>query len=327
MLEYTKTIERDTTLIMEYPFSKVMLNFKLQKPVYFHLTNDKNVVFYENLENRNKLNAFLEKKLKESLFIQKVEQDYYSSIEEIRDFWKKRKASSIEELKKFVLLSQKPIFSVTVCYFAGELNVSKEIEEKIIKLRSTDNFFAESDKFVRNSLISFGVNSKFTNIIALEELDNLPSNKELKKRTLTSVGLVDGEFFKLKKGESIQDHFPKFKFIHSIKGYEVKGKTAFKGKVIGIVCHVRNKEDMKKVNNKSVIVTSMTTPDLLPAMRKAAAFVTDEGGITSHAAIVSREMKKPCIIGTKVATQILKDGMKVEVDANKGIVKILKNEK
>ena len=68
----------------------------------------------------------------------------------------------------------------------------------------------------------------------------------------------------------------------------------------------------------------MTTPDMVPIMKKAAAFVTDEGGITCHAAIVSREMKKPCIIGTKIATKILHDGQLVEVDANRGIVKIIK---
>jgi pyruvate, water dikinase len=63
-------------------------------------------------------------------------------------------------------------------------------------------------------------------------------------------------------------------------------------------------------------------------MKKACAIVTDEGGITSHAAIVSRELGIPCIIGTKIATKILKDGMFVEVNANHGLIKILgdKNE-
>ena len=67
----------------------------------------------------------------------------------------------------------------------------------------------------------------------------------------------------------------------------------------------------------------MTRPEYLPVMHLAAAFVTDEGGIASHAAIVAREMKKPCIIGTKIATQVLKDGDLVEVDAEKGIVTVL----
>lgn len=67
----------------------------------------------------------------------------------------------------------------------------------------------------------------------------------------------------------------------------------------------------------------MTSVDFVPIMEKAGAFVTNEGGITSHASIVAREMNKPCIIGTKIATQVLKDGDLVEVDAENGIVKIL----
>jgi len=68
----------------------------------------------------------------------------------------------------------------------------------------------------------------------------------------------------------------------------------------------------------------MTTPDYVPAMDQALGFITDEGGVTCHVAIVAREMNKPCIIGTKNATQILKDGNKVEMDVTTGAVKILK---
>ena len=68
----------------------------------------------------------------------------------------------------------------------------------------------------------------------------------------------------------------------------------------------------------------MTNPkQLLPALKNAGAIVTDEGGITSHAAIIARELKIPAIIGTKIATKVLHDGDLVEVDANNGIVKIL----
>ena len=69
----------------------------------------------------------------------------------------------------------------------------------------------------------------------------------------------------------------------------------------------------------------MTMPRYLPAMVRAAAFVTDEGGITCHAAIIAREMRKPCIIGTKIATQVLKDGDMVEVDADNGVVRKINN--
>ena len=68
----------------------------------------------------------------------------------------------------------------------------------------------------------------------------------------------------------------------------------------------------------------MTFPNFIPAMEKAAAFVTDEGGILCHAAIVARELKKPCVVGTNISTQILKDGDMIEVDADNGVVRILK---
>ena len=82
---------------------------------------------------------------------------------------------------------------------------------------------------------------------------------------------------------------------------------------------------LKKVEEGDILVTNQTTPEYMPLMKKASAFVTDQGGITCHAAIIAREMKKPCIIGTKIATKFLHDGDLVEVDANKGVVKILKN--
>ena len=65
----------------------------------------------------------------------------------------------------------------------------------------------------------------------------------------------------------------------------------------------------------------------MPAIRKAKAIITDEGGLLCHAAIVSRELKIPCIIGTKIATKILKDNDLIEIDTNNGIVKIIKRAK
>jgi phosphohistidine swiveling domain-containing protein len=105
---------------------------------------------------------------------------------------------------------------------------------------------------------------------------------------------------------------------------ECKGRVAYPGCVTGKVCVIFKGEDFDSFEDGSVLVTSMTRPEFVPLMKKAIAIVTDEGGITCHAAIVSRELKKPCIIGTKVATQVLKDGDMVEVDANSGIVRILK---
>ena len=107
-----------------------------------------------------------------------------------------------------------------------------------------------------------------------------------------------------------------------------KGLTANRGIVSGkarIVFDAKNKEKIFK--KEEILVTSMTRPEFIPLAKKAKAIITDEGGITCHAAIISRELKIPCIIGTKIATKVLKDGDKVEVDAERGIVRIVKKAK
>ena len=104
---------------------------------------------------------------------------------------------------------------------------------------------------------------------------------------------------------------------------ELKGLPVSRGKLKGIVRILHSPKEMDKMEEGDVLVTAMTSPDFIFAMKKAGAIVTDEGGMTSHAAIVSRELGKPCIVGTKIATKLLKDGDLIEVDAEKGVVKIL----
>lgn len=108
---------------------------------------------------------------------------------------------------------------------------------------------------------------------------------------------------------------------HSARTIELKGISTNKGRVQGRVSIISGGNEFHKFKDGDILVTSMTSVDFVPLMFRAKAFVTDEGGITSHAAIVSREMDKPCVIGTKIATKIFKDGDLVEVNADKGIVR------
>ncbi|MFH1586633.1 MAG: PEP-utilizing enzyme [Candidatus Diapherotrites archaeon] len=101
----------------------------------------------------------------------------------------------------------------------------------------------------------------------------------------------------------------------------ISGSIANKGKVVGTVKIIKTKQDGVKFNRGDILVAPMTTIDLTEIIEKAGAIVTDEGGITCHAAIVSREFGIPGIIGTKNATSLLKDGDMVEVDAFKGVVR------
>jgi phosphohistidine swiveling domain-containing protein len=105
---------------------------------------------------------------------------------------------------------------------------------------------------------------------------------------------------------------------------DFRGLTASMGKAVGRVKILKSAKEISKVEKGDILVAVMTRPDYIPAMKNAAAIVTDEGGITCHAAIVSRELGIPCIIGTKIATKVLKDGMIIEVNANHGWVRIIK---
>jgi len=102
---------------------------------------------------------------------------------------------------------------------------------------------------------------------------------------------------------------------------EIKGTTAFPGKAKGIARLVNSPEDMAKMRPGDILISAATNPNIMPAIRQAAAIATDEGGLTCHAAIVSREFKIPCVVGTGFVTQVIKDGDLVEVDATNGIVK------
>jgi len=100
----------------------------------------------------------------------------------------------------------------------------------------------------------------------------------------------------------------------------LKGETASSGVYAGAVRLIKDPSELDKIEKGDILVTNMTTPDMVPAMQRAGAIVTNEGGMTCHAAIVSREMGIPCIVGTEHATEVLKDGQSITVHASRGIV-------
>ncbi len=100
----------------------------------------------------------------------------------------------------------------------------------------------------------------------------------------------------------------------------LQGQGASPGIASGKVAIVYDVKDIGKVKDGDIMVTRMTNPDMVPAMRKVSAIVTDEGGMTCHAAIVSRELGTPAVVGTKTGTQLLKEGQVVTVDGEKGLI-------
>lgn len=142
----------------------------------------------------------------------------------------------------------------------------------------------------------------------------------IKNRKKSYSILVEDYVVSIYSGEDVE----KFKEYTVTDSKPIQGTVAYPGNVRGRVKVILSKADFNKLQEGDILVTHMTTPDFVPLMKKCAAIITDEGGITCHAAIVSRELGKPCLIGTKTATQSLKDGDMIEIDTDAGIVRILK---
>lgn len=127
-----------------------------------------------------------------------------------------------------------------------------------------------------------------------------------------------------KRLEQIKELFDNEGLSNETYKTEIKGQMAYPGYARGIVKILEFRNEMKKFNKGDILVSRSTNPEIVLAMEKSAAIVTDVGGITCHASIVARELKIPCLIGTKNASKVLKDGDYVEVDVNRGFLRKLR---
>jgi phosphohistidine swiveling domain-containing protein len=133
---------------------------------------------------------------------------------------------------------------------------------------------------------------------------------------------------KIRYDGAIADKYEK-KFLSYTKNIsgEFKGRIACMGIVSGSAKIVHSPKDFNKVNKGDILVVMNTGPDFVPILSRVGAIVAEEGGITAHVSVISREMKIPCVVGIPRVSREIKNGDLLEVDANKGIVKILKRAK
>lgn len=159
--------------------------------------------------------------------------------------------------------------------------------------------------------------------------DKRINKKEILKRSkYYAFFSKKGELIKINKKELVEKLVDIYLKVNIKDTKELKGLAVSKGRggiIRGQVKIISNPfaED-KRMLKGDILVATMTSPDFIIVMRKAKAVITDYGSMVSHAAIVSRELKIPCIVGTKIATRVLKDGQMIEVDANKGVIRIIK---
>ena len=282
------------------------------------------------------------------------------AVKESTDFeryfnkYKSQKLESFSEIKLEKILNEliKRIFSLApsvfiIIYFPQGLRKFPE-EIKLFKNAMNDaiNTRDKIDKILgplgnrlleeigKASLKKVKISKDLARFITINEVKSILNGK-------TKINDLKKELEKRNKyflvGEGKMWYLPIKKYLNqrgwslleqrNIKGIKVlKGMSVIKGNLIikGVVKIVRGRKELSKIKKGDIIISPMTTPEYIPILKKVKAIITNEGGITCHAAVTSREFRIPAVVGTKIATEVLKDGDLVEVNAEKGIIKILK---
>lgn len=237
-----------------------------------------------------------------------------------------------EKIKELEVQREKKeeLFAVSLQKYGQNVRELAEVIQELIQVR--DYRYKQiwtSALVIRPLLEKIGekMGLSYLSVVHLtpEELLNFPGMPQLKRMAEERVEgfalLFNNGQFEIKSGAELERF--KAHFLAVGNRNVLKGITACPGFATGWVKLVREAKDVSAFEKGQILVASMTTMNFLPAMEKAAAIITDIGGITCHAAILSRELGVPCVIGTKIATEVLKDGVMVEVDADKGIVRKL----
>lgn len=242
-----------------------------------------------------------------------------------KDSWKKFESATYNYIVPHIAIKK------VVDYLPAEL--LKEMLPAFEEARLySEKVYATTEEFTREFADKMGKKTGLGRDLVLclqkEELEQyfsgkpLPLKPELKARSENSALVFeDGKPVIYSGGEALK--IESAILNPQVEGNVLKGATAFPGKASGIARVILNPGKPGVFNQGDILVTGMTRPEYLPLVKKCSAFVTDAGGMLSHAAITARELKKPCVVGTLNATKAIKSGMKVEVDAHKGTVKVL----
>ncbi len=236
-------------------------------------------------------------------------------------------------------LSQDPnIMSIEAAYGLGEVVVSGKITPDTYKVDKR-TFEIVDKKISKQPWMIVRVNGKNQHVEIKEEARGLQKLSDSEIKELAKVCKKIEDHYRFPQDIEYAFEGGNLYIVQSRpittlkKEAKIKQKSAKKeGKVLlqglgaspglgmGRVRIIKSAKEISKMQSGEVLVTEMTTPDFVPAMKKAAAIITDTGGMTSHAAIVSRELGVPCVVGTGEATKLLKDGMEVTVDGERGLV-------
>ncbi|MCL5432771.1 MAG: PEP-utilizing enzyme [Patescibacteria group bacterium] len=295
--------------------------------------SDDTVHFYYDLKGVEWVQNLLVKLArKDNFFIKNIENMVIQKLTFIKPIYDKEKIINLSDLKRFLkeLEDGYPWFEAMWWFCQMDSTRLTALNLKNIqKVRTlTDKLCNSSDTVIRKSLFKIYPRlGDLSSVLRTKEIisEKIPGEKILQKRYRGYFFANNQLFINTNKstlGKKLEVHL-KDDVVKKVK--QIKGNPAQQGVAKGYVRRLMGHRQISEIKKGEIIVSPMTIPDFLPAMKKASAFVTDEGGILCHAAIVARELKKPCIVGTKFATEVFKNGDYVEVDAYKGIIKLIEH--
>lgn len=330
--QFSLTLSRPNSLIEEYIYfngeflgiKSVTRNLYYFKPLFMYNYNNKNTDIYYNLMDLEEspwymyyymdldFEIILKKYEEVKIKIRKLENIINNELDfDIHDY-----ISDLIDIYPFTSLGQ----------LAGNFNdISERLKDLLYDFRfNYDYIIHKATDFLVNR-VKRNLPEKYkeyVNFIQMEEVinDKLPSIEELIKRTKGYI--YYGELYVVTDYEQwMKEH--NFDIKEEITT-SLKGQVVCGGSVEGNVCKVFNENDFDKFQEGDILVTPMTTPKFTKLIKRASAIVTDEGGVTCHAAIISRELKVPCIVGCKNITKLLNDGDIIKLNGSSGEIQIIK---
>lgn len=285
----------------------------IKGPVEFKDTAFKREDYLERLDNLK--NANIEEKIENINRVRKNNDIEYKKILEQYKFSEKSK-KLMKAIRDFIFLRTYTTEYSDHLFYIGRHTIFKEISNRT-NIEDKDLIML-SDKELIEILKNKGIMSK--------EIKSILENR---KKGFAMIW-INGEVQTLFGDESIELQNEIASVYKTLEKEEnkkdiraISGSVANKGKIRGIARVLSTYKDIYKVQKGDIIVATMTTPDYVSAMEKASGFITDEGGITCHAAILSREFNVPCIVGTINGTKEIKDGEMIELDAYNGKVYVI----
>jgi phosphohistidine swiveling domain-containing protein len=330
--ETAQYVVRDISLLTSSVFGQTHLtvlkkltgiNFKI---TFWFVRNDGQVAWYRS---GNEYNLLIErtgkKALRDQEFVKKSTNTLIRYSDQINSFIRKNKKlpALAANWKSFFELYRDFFAYHQIVYWSSEhlTKLNKAKAAKIVKI--LNHAYKYNEQVIPNVekyFMKLGIGH-----LVYDEISSAIVKKRIKVPKNRSILFFKNDIFILpyKKAaeidRAIRDNYQKYlnKF-RQIKGLAVSGTgVVVKGKARVIT-------DLSKLKNArpgDILITTQTRPQYNAAIRRTRAIVTDEGGLLCHASMLAREFGIPCVVGTKIATQVLKDGDLVEVDAQKGIVK------